>query len=295
MVHIILIFMQLQQLYYQQHKEKIMPDSPHVLSLFDLTGKVFLVIGGARNLGKDLATALAEGGADGMLTSRTDDSASQTAAELAKATGKRIIGKGLDASSEAQIQAIIAECVKTFGRIDILVNNVGGGGGVSPKASQMLESRELEDWNTMQNLNVTAPFLLCKHIAPVMRKQKSGSIINIASIAGMIGRDRSVYVEGMAPQPIDYAAAKAAIIGMTKDIAAYLGDDNIRVNAISPGGFQRNQPKGFIERYSKKTILGRMGKDGVDLKGAALYLASDASAYVTGHNLVVDGGFTVWQ
>lgn len=268
---------------------------PHVLSLFDLTDKVFLVIGGARNLGRDMSEALAEGGADGMLTSRTKESAEQAASELAKATGKRIVGRALDANDETQIQALMADCVKTFGRIDILVNNVGGGAGGRPGASQNLETRDLDQWDIIQNLNVTAPFLLCKHIAPIMRKQKSGSIINIASIAGMIGRDRSVYVDGMAAQPIDYAAAKAAVIGMTKDLAAYLGNDNIRVNAISPGGFLRTQPKGFIERYSKKTILGRMGNGGVDLKGATLYLASEASAYVTGHNLVVDGGFTVWQ
>ena len=272
-----------------------MPQLPHVLSLFDLTGKVFLVVGGARNLGNDLATALAEGGADGMLTSRTQESAQEAAQALAKATGKRVVGSALDANDENEIQAVIADCLKQFGKIDILINNVGGGAGARAGASAMLETRDLDQWENMQKLNVTAPFLLCKHIAPVMRKQKSGSIINIASIAGMIGRDRSVYVEGMAPQPIDYAAAKAAVIGMTKDIAAYLGDDNIRVNAISPGGFLRGQPKGFIERYSKKAILGRMGHDGIDLKGAALYLASEASAYVTGHNLVVDGGFTVWQ
>ncbi|MEO6906909.1 MAG: SDR family oxidoreductase [Abditibacteriaceae bacterium] len=97
------------------------------------------------------------------------------------------------------------------------------------------------------------------------------------------------------PQPIDYAAAKAAIIGMTKDLAAYLGPNGIRVNAISPGGFERGQPEKFIEAYSDKTPLKRMGRDGIDLKGAAVFLASEASAYVTGHNLVVDGGFSMWQ
>lgn len=270
-----------------------MAASPHVLSLFDLKGKVFLVIGGARNLGGDLATALAEGGADGMITSRTDEIGQKSAKALSAATGRRIESAALDANDESQIKSVIEQCHKAFGRIDILVNNVGG--GVANQGSPALEERALEDWNDLQRINVTAPFLLCKHIAPIMRKQKSGSIINIASIAGIVGRDRSVYVEGFQPQSIDYTAAKAAIIGMTKDLAAYLGEDGIRVNAISPGGFERGQPAGFIERYSRKTMLGRMGRDGVDLKGAALYLASDASAYVTGHNLVVDGGFTVWQ
>lgn len=271
-----------------------MADSSHVMSLFDLTGKVFLVAGGARTLGRDMAVAMAQAGADGMITSRTQESAAKAAGELAQAHGRKIVGQALDAQDEAQVKAAVDACVKAFGRIDILINNVGGG-APRPGASTTLESRDLQDWLNLQNANVTAPFLLCKHVVPVMRKQKAGSIINIASIAGLIGRDRSVYVDGMAAQPIDYAAAKAAIIGMTRDLAAHVGNDHIRVNAISPGGFKRGQPQGFIERYSKKAILGRMGQDGVDLKGAALYLASNASAYVTGHNLVVDGGFSVWN
>lgn len=269
-------------------------DPNHVLSLFDLTGKVFLVIGGARHLGRDMATALAEAGADGMITSRTAESAKQTAEELSTSLGKRIIGQPLDANDESQIEEAVAACMKAFGRIDILVNNVGGGAGRKGISSR-IEERQMEDWLSIQNANVTAPYFVCKHVIPVMRKQKSGVIINIASIAGIVGRDRRVYVDGMLAQSVDYAAVKAAIIGLTRDLAAYLGEDGIRVNSISPGGFQRGQPQGFVDRYSDKTILRRMGTDGVDLKGAVVFLASNASAYVTGHNLVVDGGFTVWQ
>lgn len=109
------------------------------------------------------------------------------------------------------------------------------------------------------------------------------------------GRDRRVYPEGMAPQPIDCAAAKAAIIEMTKDGAAFLEPDGIRVNVISPDGFERGQPEKFIEAYSDKTPMKRMGRDGIDLKGAAVFLASEASTYVTGHNLVVGGEFSMWQ
>jgi len=271
-----------------------MASSPHVLSLFDLTGRVFLVVGGARTLGRDMASALAEAGADGMITSRTEEASQKTAAELAQATGRKIVGQGLDAIDESQIKAAVDACVNIFGRIDILINNVGGG-AARPGVSSKIEERQMQDWLALQQANVTGPYFVCKHVIPVMRKQKSGSIINIASIAGIIGRDRRVYVDGMGAQSIDYAAAKAAIIGMTRDLAAYVGDDGIRVNAISPGGFKRGQPQGFIDRYSDKTILKRMGTDGVDLKGAAVYLASNASAYVTGHNLVVDGGFIVWQ
>lgn len=270
--------------------------SNHIWKLFDLKGKVFLVIGGARDLGRQMAEALAEANADGMITSRTASSAEQTARELSAATGRRVEGIGLDAVNEADIQRVVAACVERFGRIDILVNNVGGGGAKAGRnAPTALEERDAEDWRRLQEANVTAPFLICKHVAPVLRKQKSGSVIHIASIAGLIGRDRSVYQGGIAPQPLDYAAAKAAVLGLMRDMAAYLGSDGIRVNAISPGGFERGQPRQFIDAYSRKAILGRMGRDGVDLKGAVVYLASDAAAYVTGHNLVVDGGFTVWQ
>jgi NAD(P)-dependent dehydrogenase (short-subunit alcohol dehydrogenase family) len=163
------------------------------------------------------------------------------------------------------------------------------------KAPANLEERPLDAWELVQRTNVTAPFLVCKHVVPVMLKQGAGSIINISSIAGIVGRDRRVYPEGMAPQPVDYAAAKAAIIGFTTDLAGYLGPRGIRVNAISPGGFQRGQPQAFIDAYSDRCMLGRMGRDGIDLNGAAVFLASDASAYITGHNLVVDGGFSCWK
>lgn len=272
-----------------------MPKFPTVPELFDLSGKVFLVAGGARDLGRDMSVALCEAGACGVLTSRTEENARRAADEIGEQTGARVLGFALDASDETSVQSVIGKVLDEFGRLDILVNNVGGGGGETLAHETILEDRPREIFEAYQNLNITAPWLLCKHIAPVMKKQQSGSIINIASIAGIVGRDRGVYPEGMTPQPIDYAAAKAAVIGMTKDLAAYLGPHNIRVNAISPGGFERNQPRAFIEAYSQKVPLGHMGRDGVDLKGAAVFLASDASAYITGHNLVVDGGFTIWQ
>lgn len=264
-----------------------------IQQLFDLSGKAFLVAGGARNLGRDMATALAEAGADGIITSRDMSSGENAAQEISAATGRKVLSLLLDATDENDVARVIAETKGKFGRLDILINCVGGGGGGAAGASTELEKRPLESWKALQNANVTAPFLLCKHAVPVMGE--GGSIINIASIAGIIGRDRRVYPGGMPPQPIDYAAAKAAIIGMTKDLAAYLGPRGIRVNAISPGGFERDQPQQFINDYSDKTPLRRMGRDGIDLKGAAVFLASEASDYITGHNLVVDGGFSIWQ
>jgi len=129
-----------------------------------------------------------------------------------------------------------------------------------------------------------------------MVERGSGKIINIASIAGLCGRDRRMYARaGMKGQPVDYAAAKAGVIGMTMDLAGYLSPHGVYVNAISPGGFERGQPEQFIRDYSDRTPLGRMGRDGIDLKGAVLFLASPASDYVTGQNLTVDGGFVLWH
>lgn len=269
--------------------------TPTAPALFDLTGRTFLVVGGARNLGRDMAIALAESGASGVVTSRDAKNAAAAAAGITAATGANVQGLPLDATSEQAVRETIAAAYELLGRrIDILVNSVGGGGGGSG-STPGIENRPLETWESVQRTNVTALFLICKHVAPLMIKQGSGSIINVASVAGIVGRDRRIYPEGMTPQSVDYAAAKGAVIGFTTDLAGYLGPRGIRVNAISPGGFARGQPKSFVEAYGDRCMLGRMGRDGIDLKGAAVFLASEASAYVTGHNLVVDGGFTRWK
>ncbi|HRE84377.1 MAG TPA: SDR family oxidoreductase [Opitutaceae bacterium] len=261
---------------------------------FDLTGRVFLIVGGAQFLGRDMATALSEAGAEGIITSRDLSRAEKTAKEISERSGRTVRGWMLDACDESAIQSVLKRVEQEFGRLDILVNNVGGGAG-SMTQSTALETRSLEAWELLQRTNVTAPFLVCKHAAPLMKRQRTGSIINIASIAGLVGRDRRVYPKEMAAQSIDYAAAKGAVIAMTRDLAALFGPFGVRVNVISPGGFERGQPPAFIQAYSAKVPLGRMGRDGHDLCGPVLFLASDASAYVTGHNLVVDGGFTAWQ
>lgn len=265
-----------------------------VHELFDLSGRVFLVVGGARHLGYEMAQGLAEAGAVGAITSRHSGAAADAALRLQRDTGREIVGMPLEAGDEAQVRVAVAATVARFGQIDVLVNNVGGGALGRPDEQVDLENRELADWERLLRLNVTAPWLVAKYVAPVMRGARRGSIINIASIAGMIGRDRSVYPAGMPPQTLDYAAAKGGLTSLTRDLAAYLGRDGIRVNSVSPGGIERGQPAAFVTAYSQKTMLGRMGRPG-DLKGAVVFLAADASAYVTGQNLVVDGGFSTWQ
>lgn len=272
-----------------------MPNSPHLHHLFDLTGRVFLVTGGARTLGRDMALALAEAGADGIITSRDPARAAATAGELAASTGRRVIGLGLDATDESAVAAVFARIAADFGGLDILVNSAGGGASGNKAHPVRFDARPREAWDALQAVNVTSAFLVTKHAIPLLTGRRGANIINIASIAGIVGRDRRMYPPDMRPQTVDYAAAKGAIIAMTRDLAATLGRDGIRVNAISPGGFERGQPPAFVQAYADRTPLGRMGRDGVDLKGAAVFLASDAAAYVSGHNLVVDGGFSAWQ
>ena len=263
----------------------------HVMKLFRLDGRVAMVTGGCQNLGLDMATALGEAGADLAITSRVAEKAEKKAPELADALKVRVLPVALDVTDEATVGAAFDRVVQEYGRLDILVNNAGGSQGKAP-----FESRTRSDWDAIVAKNLTGTWLCCRRAVNVMKEQESGCIINIASISGMGGRDRSVYIGSpdMVPNSVDYTSVKAGVIGMTKDVAACAGQFGIRANAISPGGFERGQPPEFIRRYNAQTMLGRMGEDGRDLKGAVVYLASEAGAYVTGHNLAVDGGFTAW-
>ncbi len=264
-----------------------------VLDSFRLDGKVAVVTGGARNLGYDMAEALAEAGAHLVITSRDISSAREAAGSLRKAHGAEVLPLALDVTKPRQVAIVAGKALAWKGHVDVLINNAGGGSGKSPAH---LFERSTKDMDALLAANLNGALYCCQAFGRIMAKQGCGKIINIASIAALVGRDRRMYSRnGMLGQPIDYAAAKAGIVGMTQDLAGLLSPMGICVNAISPGGFARGQPKGFIKDYSHATPLGRMGRDGVDLKGAALFLASPASDYVTGHNLVVDGGFSMWK
>lgn len=266
----------------------------HLEKLFKLDGSVAVITGGARNLGYDMAEVLAEAGCDLVITSRTLENAEASAEKLRSATGRDVLPLALDVMDNNAIEPFIETAWAWKGKADILVNNTGGGYGKS--ASHLFE-REVDDIVGLLQINLMGSILCTKFIAPKMAERGSGKIINIASMAGMIGRDRKMYERaGMSGQPVEYAAAKAGLIGLTMDLAGLLTPMGIQVNAISPGGFgPRELPDQFVQDYSASTPMGRMGRDGIDLKGAALYLASPASDYVTGQNLVVDGGFTIWH
>jgi NAD(P)-dependent dehydrogenase (short-subunit alcohol dehydrogenase family) len=266
----------------------------NVTDMFKLDGKVAVVTGGARTLGFNMAFALAQAGADLAITSRHRQDCEEAAEKIREMTGKRVLPLTLDVRKEEEVENMVDAVLKEYNKIDILVNNAGN--VTSTPKNAPFEVRPLEEWQMTIDVNLTGAFLCAKHVVyKAMKPAKSGNIINLGSVAGITGKDRRVY-EGtdIGGSTLDYHAAKAGIINMTRDMAVYLAPSGIRVNCLSPGVFFRNQDQKFVDSYSEHIPMGRFGIEEKELGGAVVYLASEASSYVTGHNLVVDGGMTVW-
>lgn len=263
----------------------------YLKDMFNLKGKVAIVTGGHSWLGNDMARALAEFGCSIIITSREKERASEAAAEISKDFGVDAIGLSLEQKDVDSVQRMADEAYAWKGHIDILINNAGGGSG---KGECNFLERDPKNIENMIMVNLVGSMYCSQAVGRYMVKQGSGSIINIGSIAGIVGRDRGLYHRtNKMEQPIEYAAAKGGVIAYTRDLAAYMSQYNVRVNCISPGGFDKGEVREFVNAYGSITPMGRMGQMGKELKGAALFLASDASSYVTGHNLAVDGGFSV--
>lgn len=265
----------------------------HIKNLFDLSGRVAIVTGGAGTLGFAMSESLAQLGAHVVIASRNADNCREKAALLSK-DNPEAVGLELDVTQEDSIKSMTAKVLERFGRIDVLVNNALSGkrGGV--------EEMTLEDWEISLRGGLTSVFLCAQIVGQEMVKRKSGVIVNIASIYGIVAPDQSIYGKTGINSPPNYAAVKGGVVQLTRYLATYWAKDNIRVNMITPGGFYNEKfEKGlpdydlFVRNYCRKTPLGRMAVP-EDIKGAIAYLASDASRYVTGANLVLDGGFSVW-
>lgn len=250
--------------------------------LFDLTARVAIVTGGSRGLGEEMAEGLAEAGASLMLCARREQWLTPTL-ESFRGRGFTVEGMICDVSDATQVQAVVDKTIAAFGKIDILINNAGISWAAEP------EAMPLDKWQKVIETNLTGTFLFSQAAGREMLKAKSGSIVNVASIAGMVGSVSTSHWAG-------YAASKAGIIGLTRELAATWGRSNIRVNAIAPGYFHSRLADPAIvhaEPQIKATSpMPRVGDAG-ELKGVAVFLASDASSYITGQTIVVDGGRTI--
>jgi gluconate 5-dehydrogenase len=250
--------------------------------LFDLRGRVAIVTGGSRGLGAEFAEGLAEAGASLMLCARRDEWL-LPGVEALQARGFTAHAMRCDVADPAEVQAVVDATVERFGRIDILVNNAGVSWGERP------EAMALAQWQKVIDVNLTGVFLCSQAAGREMLKQGYGRIINIASIAGFQGNVNGPYYAG-------YAASKAGVMALTRELAASWGRQGIRVNAIAPGFFPSRMSDAAIrlveEGLKKTTPLGRVGQPG-ELKGVVVFLASDASNYITGQTIVVDGGGTI--
>ena len=269
---------------------------------FDLTGCVAVVTGGVGLLGAEFCRTLAEAGA-AIAVVDLNESASQEAADTFTKSGYQSLAVPTDITKPDSVNAMVDKVMSTFGRLDILVNSAALDPKFDPDAIKKgitpgaFEDYPLNQWNAALNVNLTGMFLVTQACAKQMLSQdKKGSIINICSTYGLNGPDQSIYIkdgERVAFKPVYYTVTKAGVLGFTKYLAAYYAGTEIRVNALTPGGVFNNHEDYFVKNYSAKTILGRMAKKD-EMNGALLFLASEASSYMTGNNLIVDGGWTAW-
>jgi NAD(P)-dependent dehydrogenase (short-subunit alcohol dehydrogenase family) len=270
--------------------------------LFSLAGKVAIITGAGGLLGMQHANVLSGAGASVVLTDCLSEGELAKRIKLQPARGKRqqALFVSADVCEESSVQELLRRTLKKFGRVDILVNNAAMN-DMAESASRTpvaLERYPVESWRRMLDVNVTGTFLCAKFVGGAMAKQRTGgSIINIASTYGVVGPDQSLYLRSdrsrlMYKSPA-YSASKGAVLALTRHLASYWGRKRVRVNALSPGGVENEQEDFFVKNYSARTMLGRMARSS-DYQGAILFLASDASAYMTGANLIVDGGWTAW-
>jgi len=270
--------------------------------MFDLTGRVAILTGGAGLLGRQYTRTLLAAGAKVVVADVHADQAESAAREAVAEVGGEAIGWGVDVRKKPEVERMIAAAVQRFARIDVLINNAAidpkFDAGLAAQHSNSFEDYPLELWQQSLDVNLTGAFLCSQSAGKVMVTQKRGVIVNVSSTYGLVGPDQRLYQrsgekEQTLFKPAAYSVTKAGIAHLTRYLAAYWGAQGIRVNTLTPGGVFNSQEDEFVEKYSARTPLGRMAKTN-EMNGAMLFLASDASAYMTGANLVVDGGWTAW-
>lgn len=269
----------------------------HINELFSLKGRTAVVTGALGLIGRQHCEALAEAGAAVIVA----DLSYEGCRDFADKLGNNSSGFAIDVTSKDSLNTLLTYVTKTYGNLDILVNNAAINDKFENPSSaledSMFENYPLDLWQKSIDVNITGVFLCSQVLGTKMARQGKGSIINVASTYGIVAPDQSIYRNYNGNHEFykspAYPAAKGAVISFTKFLAAYWGNKGVRVNALSPGGVKNNQKEFFIKNYSSRTPLGRMAAPS-DYKGALVFLASDASSYMTGANLIVDGGWTAW-
>jgi NAD(P)-dependent dehydrogenase (short-subunit alcohol dehydrogenase family) len=260
--------------------------------LESLKGRVAVITGGAGKIGEGFAEALAELGATICIFDVAEEAANERASQVSQRFAVQASAFVFNVSREDSVQAAVSTAFAQFGGIDILINNAAYPKLELPNDGLEVETQSLAHWQANLDVMLTGAFLMTRACAPHLRRGGHGSVINIASIYGLLGPDMRLYDGTEMGNPAYYAAAKGGIVQLTRYWATTLAPE-VRVNCIAPGGVWRQQPDSFHERYKSRTPLGRMATE-EDLKGAVAYLSSDLSAYVTGQVLAIDGGWTAW-
>jgi NAD(P)-dependent dehydrogenase (short-subunit alcohol dehydrogenase family) len=261
--------------------------------LSDLKGRSALITGGAGHIGGAMARALCENGAQVCLVDRPGSVTVERYAVLSDEFPGQIHGLLADIESEQERLDLAADVERRLGRLDILINNAGFVGDSQLQGWVVpFEEQKIDTWRRALEVNLTAPFHLTQLFSPLLKASGHGSVINVSSIYGMVGPDMSLYAGTAMGNPAAYAGSKGGLLQLTRWLATTMAP-HVRVNSITPGGLARGQSDSFVQKYIARTPLGRMGRE-EDFIGAAVFLASDLSAWMTGQNMIVDGGWTAW-
>ncbi|MEJ9230847.1 SDR family oxidoreductase [Peribacillus butanolivorans] len=268
-------------------------------NLFSLKGKNIVITGGLGYLGKECVKGFAQHGANLAIVDLDKKKTESFAKEVAEQYNIKAIGISCDVSVEVEVQKMIEQVTNVLGNINVLFNNAATKSRNLDAFFAPFEDYSHEEWKKIMSVNLDGMFLVAKNASKQMIKNgKGGSIIQTASIYGVVGPDHRIYngayfLNHEINSPAVYSASKAGVIGLTKYLATYLAEHNIRVNTLTPGGLQTGQNEEFIYNYSNRVPLGRMGLV-EEMVGAVIFMASDASSYMTGQNIIVDGGLTAW-
>ncbi|MDC6268319.1 SDR family oxidoreductase [Lysinibacillus fusiformis] len=269
------------------------------INKFSIRGKTAIVTGGAGILGSHFCRGLADAGASVAVVDIDVQKATEVANSITKNFEVKAKGIFCDLTSEQSVIEMVESVVNEFGTIDILHNNAAGKSSNLNAFFAPFEEYELDQWKEIMSTNLDSMFLVAKHVGKIMKEQgNGGSIIQTASIYGVMGPDNriydgSYYYNRQINTPAIYSASKGGVVALTKYLATYWAKDGIRVNTITPGGVESGQNETFKQNYGNRIPLGRMAQ-AEEMVGALIYLASDASSYVTGQNILIDGGLSAW-